>query len=74
VRSHELIIIIKEQESESQKATDLEEECTRKACPDEEKVWRVWYVARRVHIVQPQIKQGKRGFHALCIIRIGIKC
>jgi len=45
--------------------TNLEEECSSEACPDEEKVWRVWCVAYRVHIIQPQIKQGKRGFHAL---------
>jgi hypothetical protein len=67
-------MIVKQQESESEKATNLEEECTSEACPDEEKVWRVWYVARRVHIIQPQIKQSKRGFHALCIIRIEVKC
>jgi hypothetical protein len=57
---------VKGQEGEGEKATYLEEECTSEACPDEEKVWRVWYVARRVHIIQPQIKQGKRGFQALC--------
>jgi hypothetical protein len=67
VRGQELIImIVKGQESEREKATNLEKECTSEARPDKEKVWRVWYVARRVHIIQPQIKQGKRGFHALC--------
>lgn len=59
-------MIFREQESEGEKATNLNEECTSEACPDKEKVWCVWYVARRVHIIQPQIKQGKRSFHALC--------
>ena len=59
-------MIVKEQESEVKKATNLEEECTSEDCPDKEKIWRVRNVTRRVHIVQPQIKQGKRGFHALC--------
>lgn len=49
-----------------EKATNLEEECTSETRPDKEKVWCVWYVARRVHITQPQIKQGQRGIHALC--------
>lgn len=49
-------MIVKEQESEVKKATNLEEECTSEACPDKEKIWRVRNVTRRVHIVQPQIK------------------
>lgn len=44
-------MIVKGEESESEKATNLEEECTSEACPHKEKVWRVWYVARRVHII-----------------------
>ena len=33
------------------KATYLEKERTSEARPNEEKVWRVWHVARRVHII-----------------------
>jgi hypothetical protein len=54
-------MIVKRQESKGERTTNLEEKCTSEACPDKEKVWRVWYVARRVHIIQPQIKQGKRS-------------
>jgi hypothetical protein len=70
VRAEELRIIDRmrtaQEGSEKKRATNLEEKCTSEACPNEEKVWRVRNVARRVHIIQPQIEQGKGGFHALC--------
>ena len=67
-RAYELIImIVNGQECESKKVANLEEECSSEACPNEEKVWRVRCVANRMHIVQPQINQVKRGFHALYI-------
>jgi hypothetical protein len=45
--------------------TNLDEESTCKACPNEEKVWRVWHVPNGMHIVQPQIEQREGSFHAL---------
>ena len=56
VGAEELIIMTMLRNREANlggKATYLEKERTSEACPNEEKVWRVWYVARRVHIIQP---------------------
>jgi hypothetical protein len=46
--------------------TNLDEEGTRKPCPNEKKVWGVRHVPDGVHIVQPYIEQGEGSFHALC--------
>ena len=54
VRAEELIIMTMLRNRETNlggKATYLEKERTSEACPNEEKVWRVWHVARRVHII-----------------------
>ena len=43
----------------------LKEKCSRKASSDKEKVWGVAHVASGVHIIQPQVKQGKGRLHTL---------
>jgi hypothetical protein len=45
--------------------TDLEKECTGKACANEEKVWRIWYMADGMHRVHPYFEQRKGSVHAL---------
>jgi hypothetical protein len=56
VRAEELIMMTVLRSRETKlggEATYFEKECTSEACPNEEKVWCVWHVARRVHIIQP---------------------
>lgn len=65
--AEKLIIMIAQEAGKAgvKRKTNLKEEGTSEACPNEEEVWRVWHMTSRVHIIQPQIEQRKGGFHAL---------
>ena len=65
VWAEKLYPTVREKLYEVKRYTYLEEKCSCKSSSHKEKVRRVTHVARRVHVIRPQLEQRKGSFHTL---------